>query len=401
MKLNSFNSKKILLLTHNYIRRRGDFAGVFLHLLAARLTELGYEILVVTPHDAGLPEYEEIDGVKIYRFRYAEDKNETFAYRGNMHRQVLTNPFKIKTVIKFLKAAYKKTTDVIEEENISIVSVHWVIPNGITGYFLKEKFGGRIKMFLHSHGTDVRLLTKFYLVYLFFKPIIKKFERWSVVSNYLKRLILERDIYIADKIDVIPLPNDEKLFYPDDNIAEDPNLILSVSRLTVQKRLDIFVKALAILKDEFPELRAEIYGDGPERKRLLSLIDENRLADRVRILNPVSQEKLREVYNQAAVVVLNSVDEGFGLSLTEAMLCRRPVIGTDSGGITDIIDENETGLLVEENNPAELAEAIRRYLNNPALRDNLGKAGYQKAISHFSSESAASQYAELFKYLVA
>ncbi len=389
-------NKKILFLTHNYIRRRGDFAGVFLHLLATKLTELGFEIYVVAPHDAGTPEYEEIDGVKIFRFRYAEDRDETFAYRGNMHRQVLTNPFKIFGLIKFLKAGYKKAVEVIEKENISTVSLHWVIPNGIIGYYLKEKFGDRIKMFLHSHGTDVRLLTSYYLIYLFFKPVINKFERWSVVSNYLKRLILERDIYIADKIDVIPLPNDEKLFYPDDNITEDPNLILSVSRLTVQKRLPVFVKAIALLKDEFPKLQADIYGDGPEKQKLLSLIDEFDLENRIKILSPVSQDNLRDIYNKAAIVVLNSVDEGFGLSLTEAMLCRRPVIGADSGGITDIIDENHTGLLVEEDNPEELAEAIRKYLNDPVLKDNLSEAGYQKALENFSSQSTARRFASLF-----
>lgn len=374
---------------------------MFLHLLATKLTELGFEIFVVAPHDAGTAEYEEIDGIKIFRFRYAEDTNETFAYRGNMHRQVLTNPFKIFRLIKFLKAAYKKTTEVIEKENISTVSIHWIIPNGIVGYFLKDRFGDKITMFLHSHGTDVRLLTSYYMIYLFFKPVINKFKRWSVVSNYLKRLILERDIYIADKIDVIPLPNDEKLFYPDSNIAEDPDLILSVSRLTVQKKLDVFIKAMAILKAEFPKLRAEIYGEGPEKQKLLSLIEENQLTEKVKILNPVSQEKLREIYNKAAIVVLNSVDEGFGLSLTEAMLCRRPVIGTDSGGITDIIDENRTGLLVEEDSPESLAEALKKLVSDKILRDNLRQGGFQKAINTFSSKSTARQYAELFKYPVA
>lgn len=372
---------------------------MFLHLLATKLSELGFEIFVVAPHDVGLPEYEEIDGIKIYRFRYADDKDETFAYRGNMHRQLLSNPFKIFGLIKFLKSGYKKAVELIEKENIPTVSVHWVIPNGIIGYFLKDKFGDKIKMFLHSHGTDVRLLTSFYLIYLFFKPVINKFERWSVVSNYLKRLILERDIYIADKIEVIPLPNDEKLFYPDDKIIEDPNLILSVSRLTVQKRLDIFIKAISALKDEFPKIRAEIYGDGPEKTKLLSLIKENRLADRIKILAPVSQDKLRDIYNKSAVVVLNSVDEGFGLSLTEAMLCCRPVIGADSGGITDIIDENRTGLLIEENDPAELAEAIRKYLTDSELKDNLRESGYQKALKNFSSKSTARRYADLFRQI--
>jgi len=398
LKLDSDNLKnnKILFLTHNYIRRSGDYAGVFLHLLATKLTELGFEISVVSPHDAGLPEYEEIDGIKIYRFRYAKDIDETFAYRGNMHRQFLTNPFKIIKFIKFLKASYRKAVEIIEKENIKTVSVHWVIPNGIVGYFLKDKFSDKIKMFLHSHGTDVRLLTSYYLIYLFFKPVINKFKQWTVVSNYLKRLILERDIYVADKIDVIPLPNDEKLFYPDNNIIENPNLIVTVARLTVQKRLDIFIRAIAILRDEFPDIRAEIHGEGPEMEKLSALVKEYQLTEIVKLPGKISQDKLRDIYNKAGIVVLNSIDEGFGLSLTEAMLCCRPVIGADSGGITDIVDENQTGLLVEVDNPEELAEAIKKYLNDSDLREKFRHAGYKKALDSFSSNSTAKRYADLF-----
>jgi len=388
---------KVLFITHNYIRRRGDFAGVFLHLLATKLVEHGIEIQVVAPHDAGAAEFEEIDGVKIYRFRYGDDTRETFAYRGNMHRQILGNPLKVLKLINFLKCAYKKSREIMEKENIQVISVHWVIPNGIIGYYLARKFGNRIKLFLHSHGTDIRLLTGFYLIYLFFKPILKRFARWTVVSSYLKRLILERDIYMADKIEVIPLPNDEKLFYPDPTITEDPNLILSVSRLTVQKRLDILIRAMAILREELPHLRVEIYGDGPESGKLLALINNFQLEKRIRIFAPVAQDQLRKLYNKAAIVVLNSVNEGFGLALTEAMLCRRPVIGTESGGIMDIIDENKTGLLIAEDNSEELAMAIRQLINNPELRRKLGEAGYQKAIKEFSSKAMAGRYASLYK----
>jgi glycosyltransferase involved in cell wall biosynthesis len=130
------------------------------------------------------------------------------------------------------------------------------------------------------------------------------------------------------------------------------------------------------------------------------LINNLHLEKRVRIFTPVTQEQLRKIYNKAAIVILNSVDEGFGLALTEAMLCRRAVIGTDSGGITDIIDENETGLLVSEDNPEELAMAIRQLINNPQLRRILGEAGYQKAIREFSSRATAGRYADLYKYKV-
>jgi glycosyltransferase involved in cell wall biosynthesis len=387
---------KVLFITHNYIRAIGDFAGVFLHLLARKLTEMDFEIYVVAPHDAAVPEYEEIQGVKIYRFRYAADKEETLAYSGDMHRQLFRNPLKIFKLRRFLKASYELASSIIEKENISIVSVHWIVPNGVIGRRLKRKYKDKIRLFFHSHGTDVRILTGTPLMYSFFKSTIKEAEYWTVVSNYLKGLILEKDKDIFDRIKVIPLPNDEKVFYPEEQIVEDPNLVVAVSRLTVQKRLKYLLDAVKLISKGKPSIKLEIYGIGPEKWKLERQIEELGLLGRVRILAPVAQKELRKVYNRAAVVVLNSVDEGFGLALTEAMLCGTAVIGTKSGGITDIIDDGETGLLVPVDDAEKLAESIKIILDNHSLRERLATAGRRRAIDKFSSKSSAAQYAELF-----
>jgi glycosyltransferase involved in cell wall biosynthesis len=221
-------------------------------------------------------------------------------------------------------------------------------------------------------------------------------ERWTVVSNYLKRLILERDINIADQIEVIPMPNDESIFYPDQNIAEVPNLIVAVSRLTVQKRIDFLIEAFKLAVVEYPDLKLEIYGTGPEESKLRRIIETANLADRIHIKEPIPQSDLRQVYNKAAIVILNSVDEGFGLSLSEAMLCRRSVIGTESGGIVDIIDDNESGLLVPPDDSPALADAIIKLVKNPDLRNRLASAGYEKAIENYSSKSSAEKFARMF-----
>ncbi|MEW5924930.1 MAG: glycosyltransferase, partial [Candidatus Zixiibacteriota bacterium] len=384
-------------ITHNYIRFVGDFAGVFLHLLARKLREQGMEIHVVAPHDATMPEKEEIQGIKIYRFRYASDDNETFAYRGDMHRQLFKNPFKIFRLLKFLRSAAKVASEVIEKENIGIVAVHWLVPNAIIGRRLKRKYKDNIRLFLHSHGTDVRLLTGVPMAYSYLKSAIKMSERWTVVSSYLKSLVTAKDDSIGDNIDIIPLPNDEKIFYPDDNTLEDPNLVVAVSRLTAQKRIDLLLKAIKIVSEKRPNVKLGIYGSGPEKVHFESLIKELGLEGRAKIHKPVDQRDLRQVYNKAALVVLNSVDEGFGLALTEAMLCETAVIGTRSGGIIDIIDDEKTGLLVEPDNIEALAGAILRLLQDSTLRQRLGEAGYEKARECFSSEASAARFAAIFR----
>nr|MBN2278447.1 glycosyltransferase [candidate division Zixibacteria bacterium] len=388
---------KVLFITHNYPRQKGDYSGVFLHLLARKLRDYDIQVYVVAPHDKGCELKEEIEGIKIYRFRYALRSLETFAYSGGMHKGILFNPYKWYRLWRFLMAARKLSARVIESEGIAVVSIHWVAPNALVGKWLKEKYGDKIRLFLSSHGTDIRVLTKKPVIFRLLRSTIHRAEGWTVVSSFLKKLVAQKDSGAADKIEIIPLPNDETIFYPDDKIAEDPNLVVAVSRLTQQKRINYLLEAIRLASEKRPEIKLEIYGKGDERVEIERLIRELEIMNRVKICDPIPHEELSKVYNRAAVVVLNSIDEGFGLSLTEAMLCRTAVIGTKSGGITDIIEDNKTGLLVPVDNAEILSEKIVQLLEDSSLRLRLAEAGYQKAMEHYSCKSSVARYARWFK----
>ncbi len=397
VKNNNATPLKVLFITHNYIRYQGDFSGVFLHLLARRLRDHGINVSVLAPHDGGLPEFEMIDGINIYRFRYGDDTAETFAYRGDMHRQLMYNPLKFLRLLKFVREAYKQAVKIIKEENIGLVNVHWIVPNGLIGKKLLRKFDGKVKIFLSSHGTDIRLLTKIPFVLGYFRSFIRNCRAWTVVSTFLASKISLKDQELGNTIKVIALPNDETLFHPINRIKKDRYLIVAASRLTVQKRLKHLIEAIRLTSDKVPDVRLEIYGTGPEQEKLLRQIEEAGLLGRINIFEPLAQDKLAEVYNRASVVVLNSYEEGFGLALTEAMLCRTAVIGTKSGGITGIIDHEKNGLLVPVDDPESLAAAIVRLVTDTELRDSLAEAGYQKALKKYSSDSSARAFAAMFR----
>lgn len=398
--MNDSEKLKILFVTHNYPRWEGDYSGVFLHLLATKLLDFGIQVHVVAPHDRNAEEYEELDGIKIHRFKYADSKSETLAYRGNMHRQLMANPFKTFTLLKFIRKAAAKAIEIIDQEQIKIASIHWVVPNCMIATRLKKHYGDRLITTLHSHGTDARIINKMYPIYLMAKPAMEQAEVWTVVSTFIKRLILERNTEVADKIRVFPMPNDETIFFPDETVKKKKNLVVAVSRLTNQKRLPYLIRAVYEASQKIPDITLEIYGSGPERGNLKRLIRELGAEKTAFIKSPVPQKELRVAYNRAALVVLNSLEEGFGLALTEAMLCRTPVIGAESGGIVDIIEHDKTGLLVEPGNWEILRDTIVSSLENDYDRGRLAEAGYQKALAKFSSDSAAQKFAELFKSLV-
>lgn len=387
----------LLLLTHNYPRYRDDYAGVFLDLLARRLAELDIRPIVVAPHDAEIPEREEYDGVRIYRFRYAlSEKNETIAYRGNMQEQVVALPWGPYRFWRFLRAFRALAAKVIEREKIDVIAGHWLMPAGIIMKRLARK--SPLPMLLSSHGTDIRLLAKQSpRAYQYFRPLTPRLHRWTVVSSYLRDQLLEIDPALKPLVEVLPLPHNEHVFFEEDGVTREDNLVVAVTRYTEQKRVEDLIRAFHWVTREERSARLELYGSGPLRDKMRELITELGLERQVIMHDPISQDQLRKVYNRAAVVVLNSENEGFGLALSEAMLCGAAVVGADSGGIRDIIEHDKRGLLVDVGNITKLAEAILALLENKPYRGKLARTGYSFARDNYASGPLAKRYAQLIR----
>lgn len=386
---------KLLILTHNYPRYQGDFAGVFISLLAKRLLQFNIQPVILAPHDTGIAEYEEIDGVKIYRFRYEKDEsNENLAYRGNMHKLVLGSVSGIFRFKHFLNCFRQEARNIIDREAIDVAAGNWLVPSGMV---MKSIATFKpMPMIMSSHGTDIRLMRKYFKVtYRYLKKFCLGLNRWTVVSNFLRNSIIELEPQLEKIIEVLPVPHDESIFYRDDNITREENLIVAVTRFTEQKRVTYLIKSFALVVEKKPEAKLHLYGSGHLQNDIEQLIAKFGLGNHVKIFPPIPQEQLREVYNRAAIVVLNSFQEGFGLALSEAMMCGAAAVGTNSGGITDIIKDRERGLIVELDNSAHLAEAILLLLNESDLRKKLADAGYQFAQRSYASQPLAERFAEI------
>ncbi len=391
------NDLRLLILTHNYPRYNGDYAGIFISLLAKNLLKHGIKPIVLAPHDPGLKEYEVVDGVEVYRFRYADDdKDENIAYKGNMQQIVLGSVDGIFKFMRFLNYFKWKASEIVEKEKIDVVAGHWLVPSGMVMKHLSKKYS--LPMVVSSHGTDVRMMRKYSkAIYRYLKNFCRGLNRWTVVSNFLKEEILLTDNKLENTLEVLPLPHDESIFYKDPDIKKENDLIVSVTRFTEQKRVDYLIKAMALIIEKRPSARLEIFGKGPLEDEIKTLINKFGLSDNITINQPVSQDKLCETYNKASVVVLNSYEEGFGLALSEAMLCGTAVVGVNSGGITDIIKDNETGLLVEPDNSQHLSDALLKMLNDEPLRAKLADLGHKYATETFASGPLTEKYARIIK----
>lgn len=169
-------------------------------------------------------------------------------------------------------------------------------------------------------------------------------------------------------------------------------IILTVGVLKPRKGHDVVIKALALLKkerDDFVYIIVGSFGEGRDKyyEELTSLVSENNLKDNVVFVGEVPERDLLQHFHACDIYihtprVIHMNFEGFGMVYLEAGACKKPVIAADSGGVRDAVVENETGLMVPENDPEKTAEALKKLLDNPELAAKLGKAGYDYAKAH-------------------
>jgi glycosyltransferase involved in cell wall biosynthesis len=186
------------------------------------------------------------------------------------------------------------------------------------------------------------------------------------------------DCYGVEPSRVYLRPNfvDPELFRPH-GIEAAARSVVCVGRLDPIKRLDLLLRAAAIAG----AAKVTLIGDGPERAALASLAAE--LAVDVTFIPRVPQQQLPEMLQRSQVFALSSIVEGHPKALLEAMGCGLATVGTDVPGIRDVIAQNHTGLLVEPE-PDALAEALRRYFDDPALRQRIGGNARNDVVSKLS-----------------
>lgn len=211
-------------------------------------------------------------------------------------------------------------------------------------------------------------------------------------------------------ISVVPPGVDTERFRPLDDedrqdarrrfgLAEDANVVLSVSRLVPRKGMDVLIRAAARLGRARPQLLVAIGGGGRDRARLDRLVVQTGAP--VRMLGRIGDEDLPSLYACADVFAmlcrnrwLGLEQEGFGIVFLEAAACGVSQVGGDSGGAAEAIADGGTGIVVR--NPRSVSEvtaALERLVDNPTLRHTMGLAGRVRAEEQFSYDVLARRLA--------
>jgi len=178
-------------------------------------------------------------------------------------------------------------------------------------------------------------------------------------------------------------------------LAEGAVIIGSIGRLSSVKGYVYLVEAFKELAEKAPLAQLFIVGEGPEREALEKQVTDLRLQDRV-IMTPGGR-KLEEYFTLMDVFCLPSVNEGLGLSLMEAMAAGRACVASDVGGISELIDDGDNGLLAPPRDPGSLAAAILRLLNDEKARRIMGEKARAKAAGNFSIQESVRGTADIYR----
>lgn len=379
---------KVLFLTHNFPRRSGDASGSFILLLARALRAEGVEVRVVAPASAGAADHETVDGILVDRFHYAPRRHETLAYGGNMATQVQESWGARVKLLGLLGAEFKCAVHARREFEPDLIHAHWWFPNGLVGTWTARMADRPLITTLH--GTDVRLARTVAFSRPGFRHVLQHSAAVTAVSQFLADEA--QKVVSTSAPTVAPMPVATELFSPGG--TRQSNRLLFVGRLNAQKGIELLLRALAVTTTE-PTL--DVVGDGPDGVRLKALAGELEIAHRVRWIGALPQHELTEYYRAATALVVPSIDEGLGLVAVEAQLCETPVIAFDSGGLSDVVSNGRTGILIDNVSASALAESIDALLASPDRGAALGAAGRLHALATFAPESVARRYATIYR----
>ena len=194
---------------------------------------------------------------------------------------------------------------------------------------------------------------------------------------------------------------DPELFSPHSNPSSDSLAILTVGNLIPIKGHDLLIRAVAPLAAEFPLLRLEIIGDGPEKSRLQDLGERLQIADRVLFLGRQPRRQVASAMQRSTLFALASRYEGLGCVYLEAMAAGKAVIGCRGQGIAEVIRHGVNGFLVGPDNERELTLALAMLLRDPRLRTNLGAAARDTILDGLTLAHQAGNLARIYRECVA
>ncbi|WP_042196114.1 N-acetyl-alpha-D-glucosaminyl L-malate synthase BshA [Paenibacillus camerounensis] len=291
-----------------------------------------------------------------------------------------------------------KMASVVKDFSLDLLHVHYTVPHTTSALLAKQMVNTNLKVITTLHGTDITVLAQENS----FKDIIQyslmNSDAVTAVSNDLilqtHRLLgeiipIERIYNFVDANDFMPRGAFSRIDFADPH----EKILIHISNFRPVKRtedvIDIFSKVNKIIPSKLI-----LIGDGPDLPKVNEKVRILALEDKVKFLG--KQDQVTELYLIADLLLLPSEKESFGLVALEAMASGVPTVGSDTGGIPEVIKHGKTGYLSPIGDVEGMANQAIQILNTTGLHERFKQAGIERARSYFDSGHIVAQYERLY-----
>lgn len=297
-----------------------------------------------------------------------------------------------------------KISDIIQEYDLDILHMHYAVPHAVCGILAKQMSGKDVKIMTTLHGTDITVLGYDHSLKNAIKFGIEESDIVTSVSRSLAQQTYE--IIDTDK-EIVPIYNfvRENEFPTCHNeelkesygIAPEEKVLIHVSNFRKVKRIDTIIETFAKVRERIPS-KLILLGDGPE---LLDMRQKARDLDvEEHVLFLGKQNDVSAFYQLSDLVLLLSEKESFGLTLLEAMKTGVLPIGTNAGGIKEVIKHEETGYIVDIGDSEQAAQYAIRLLEDEALYTEMQSRMLDDIRDRFASELITDQYEHYYQKML-
>lgn len=381
----------ILHLTWEYPPRVVGGLARHCEEISEALVQAWEGIHVVTADHPGTPSYAEINGVHVHRIKEAIEAPQFFPWILHLNFGMLS-----------------RAHEIMRTQDIDIIHAHdWLVTHAAVQ--LKQIYNKPLVATIHAtesgRWSGIHNETQSYVHNM---EWFLNYESWRTIvcSDYMRNEVMSNYNLPHEKIDIIPngIKRDKFMFdFPDAlhfrrGIAADHEpLIVSVGRMVAEKGFQVMVQAAAEVLQEIPHARFVVAGKGPMLEELRYRAQAAGIADRFSFPGYVSDSDLLKLLRVADVGVYPSLYEPFGIVALEAMAAHTPVVVSDTGGLSGIVEHGVTGMKAYKGSPDSLAWGIKQVLYHPDWAKWMVDQAYQRLIDTFNWDIIAEQTKSVYQ----
>jgi N-acetyl-alpha-D-glucosaminyl L-malate synthase BshA len=319
---------------------------------------------------------------------------------GVTYHQVSAPSYPLFLSPPYTLALATKMADVAEHAPLDLLHVHYALPHAISAILAKQmREPSRLAVVTTLHGTDITLVGQDQSYLPITRFAIERSDAATAVSSYLRDVTVAQ-FGIRRPIAVVPNFVDGNRYRPDAASAwaksfrrEGEALLAHISNFRPVKRIGDVIEIFERVQKRRPA-RLLLVGDGPDRALAERLCREKGICDHVHFLGKLSAvETLLPVCD---LLLLTSDRESFGLSALEAMACGVPVIGTDAGGLPEVVENGVTGYLRPIGDVENMARDALSILTDDERHSAFSAAARRRALEIFPEDRAVARYLEVY-----